>query len=672
MALMSMIPAQSRTARSAVPVLFAFLLSCMLFYGYSVSSNSGAFRLSNPIGNNHDSSSTPEGSSHANPNAAVSIQVVTVTHTVTPDVAPTAKARPTRTRKITSGTPRNRRPPTDHDPPIYKPSATNGPPPVVDPFPLMALSDGPPPPIPAYNVPRPNVHENYGLDRAPPLFIGFTRQWPMLLQSVVSYITAGWPAESIFVIENTGVHDSNRDELLTLQNPFYLNHTTLNRLGVSVIQTPVLLNFAQLQNFYMHVAYEQDHPYYYYSHQDVVVFSFEDGPEDVRRRGDRPWEFYDTDDEHTAMFPAAAGEPGYRTIYEMCLAELQDTLERGERWGMRWYQYDHLTLVNLEAFEAVGGYDSMIPYYHSDCDLNGKLAMDGWSTKFRRVGIINDVSSVMTDLGAFYRLPGIVPDFADPNPNPGMKVQEEKDKQIKAAKEAIQKAKDEALKKEKGEDAFREEKAKQKAEEEKAKQTTKPKVTAKPVAGNSTTNAHVKSNGAHAKPDVSVGRREDPAAEAGEGNEAEEEEAEGEGEEPAEQEAEAAPVETSPEEIAPVEPVEEPAPIMPTDPVEYFRLLNVIGLSMNFYKYREGYKNRNTWQTAQRGGMGEPFYYDGAGFGEAFGVLTDAGREIFRRKWGTGKCNLAKDTSLSLTDQWRVVRDWEKKVEEQKKKGPGH
>jgi hypothetical protein len=150
---MALIPAPSRNARSALPVLFAFVLSCMLFYGYSVSSNSGTFRLSNPIGSNHDSAGS---SSNANPSISVSISVVTLTQTVTPIAAPTTTTRPapTRTRKLPSGTPRNRRPPTNLDPPLYKPTATDGPPPVVDPFPLMALSDGPPPAIPAYNVPR--------------------------------------------------------------------------------------------------------------------------------------------------------------------------------------------------------------------------------------------------------------------------------------------------------------------------------------------------------------------------------------------------------------------------------------------------------------------------------------------------------------------------------------
>jgi hypothetical protein len=65
--------------------------------------------------------------------------------------------------------------------------------------------------------------------------VGFTRNWPQLLQCVVSYIAAGWPPEDIYVVENTGVMHANREGQLTLQNPFYLNHTQLAMLGVKVI-----------------------------------------------------------------------------------------------------------------------------------------------------------------------------------------------------------------------------------------------------------------------------------------------------------------------------------------------------------------------------------------------------------------------------------------------------
>lgn len=76
--------------------------------------------------------------------------------------------------------------------------------------------------------------------------IGFTHTWPLLLQAVVSYITAGWPPSQIFVVENTGVHGANADGKLTLQNPFFLDHRALRSLGVNVVRTPVLLSFARI------------------------------------------------------------------------------------------------------------------------------------------------------------------------------------------------------------------------------------------------------------------------------------------------------------------------------------------------------------------------------------------------------------------------------------------
>ncbi len=45
--------------------------------------------------------------------------------------------------------------------------------------------------------------------RDTPLFIGFTTNWLMLQQAIVSYIAAGWPPSQIYVMENTGVMDSN-------------------------------------------------------------------------------------------------------------------------------------------------------------------------------------------------------------------------------------------------------------------------------------------------------------------------------------------------------------------------------------------------------------------------------------------------------------------------------
>ncbi|KAJ3554439.1 hypothetical protein NPX13_g10610 [Xylaria arbuscula] len=148
--------------------------------------------------------------------------------------------------------------------PKHKPAPSYVAPPIIDPFPALATST--PPPIPSYNVPVKNGWKKYGLPKAPPLLIGFTRSWPMLLQTVVSYITAGWPPEQIYVVENTGMQMANARGQLTLQHPWYLNHVQLKKLGVNIIQTPVLLTFAQLQNFYLSLSYTHEWDYYFWSH----------------------------------------------------------------------------------------------------------------------------------------------------------------------------------------------------------------------------------------------------------------------------------------------------------------------------------------------------------------------------------------------------------------------
>ncbi|KAI1491604.1 hypothetical protein F5X96DRAFT_459230 [Biscogniauxia mediterranea] len=470
------------------------------------------------------------------------------------------------------------RPTNTHAPPKYKPTPTLAVSTVTDPFPLLASSTATPPPIPEYNIPRPGLHREYGLSYLPPLFIGFTRQWPMLLQCVTSYITAGWPPESIFVVENTGVQNSNANGKLTLQNPFYLNHTTLHRLGVNVLQTPVLLSFSQMQNFFLSTAHARDWPYYFYSHQDVLVFSFEDGADDLERPGDREWFYYDDEDELDMTRPPAAGELGYRTIYENCLRELNRTIEREERWGFRWFQYDHLTLVNRAALDAVGGWDSLMPYYGSDCDMNARLEMDGWSMRHRRIGIINDVSTVMENLAALYRDPRVRPRFVDPNPVPEAELE-----QIEQTTSGA--TNDPAPDDQAPDDQAPDDQATQKRGERRRSTTAGSRGgTTKSGSSNS----------------VSLAKS-----------------------------------------------------------LDYFRALVKVVDYMGIYKYRSDNYARNSWQTSQHGGAGEPYHYDADGFATSFWILAEAGREVFRQKWGHRDCDLVAETALKLDDQWKVEKDWE-------------
>ncbi|KAK4457679.1 hypothetical protein QBC42DRAFT_187910 [Cladorrhinum samala] len=426
-------------------------------------------------------------------------------------------------------TPRVPEPPR---PPKYKPNPDWVPPPVKDNFPLLHSAASPDslPPIPKWNVPIHNAHNTTPLNLpvAPPLFIGFTRTYPLLLQVVTSYITAGWPPSQIYVIENTGVQQSNARGLLSLQNQFFLNHTALTRiLGVNVVTTPTLLSFAQMQNFFLSLAYQHDWPYYFWSHMDVVAFSYEGG--------------------HGGMTPPYH-DPGYKSIYTLALEALQRARNEDSKWGFRFFAYDHLSLVNRDAMEDTGAWDVMVPYYMTDCDMHSRLSMKGWSIKDERAGIITDVASALADLSMLYRvgLEGDVqPEFVDPNP---------------------------------------------------------------------------------AKP-------QPPGKKHNKRNEALESERERRGLKIEDRNAEE------------------------DDPnwVKWRKLVHTSDLQ---FQHKHSDRGRNTWQLGQHGGKGEPFYYPAAGLAEAIEVMTETGREIYRRKWGHRDCDLIGGTLLKFDDAWMVRKDW--------------
>ncbi|PSR75483.1 hypothetical protein BD289DRAFT_379278 [Coniella lustricola] len=260
-------------------------------------------------------------------------------------------------------------------------------PPIPDPFPLLSQ-------VPVAEVrkrlvvPEINRPPRVHVPEATPLLIGFTRNWPQLLQCVASYITAGWPAEDIYVVENTGVMHANRDDRLTLQNPFYLNHTQLRILGVNVIETPTLMSFAQLQNFYSWTALERNWTEFFWSHQDVVAFSFEK-------------EFRPHTDDKTI-------DNANYSLYSRAVAILRFLRQPGTpKWANHFFAYDHLTLVHRDAVLEIGGWDTHIPYYATDCDFYLRQKWQGYFQGSTQIGIIIDTSTVLDDFGALFRIPGI-------------------------------------------------------------------------------------------------------------------------------------------------------------------------------------------------------------------------------------------------------------------------
>ena len=123
---------------------------------------------------------------------------------------------------------------------IYKPKLIV-PPSLPEYFPAAAKASSPHdlPSVPSWNRP-PAQH----VPKDTRLYLGFTHYWPLSQQAEVSYITAGWPPEDIYVVENTGTFDANKRGQLTSQNPFCMDyHRLIKILGVNVITMPSLQTF---------------------------------------------------------------------------------------------------------------------------------------------------------------------------------------------------------------------------------------------------------------------------------------------------------------------------------------------------------------------------------------------------------------------------------------------
>ena len=257
---------------------------------------------------------------------------------------------------------------------IRKPPQPPAPPPLPEYFPLAAGAQSPAdlPPVPSWNKPpSPHVPESTRL------YIGFTRYWPLLQQVVVAYITAGWPPEDIYVVENTGTFDANKNGLLTSQNPFYLDYHRLTSIfGVNIITTPSLQTFAQLQNLYLSEAITNNLTHYFWAHMDTVPQSHE------------------------------AAQP-YKSLYASAVDVIRESFSPSydlyDRWAVRFFSYDWLALVNVKNYIKVGGFDTMVGYYGTDCDMHGRIAMNGLEAPNADAGTVFDVGRSLDNLEVLYR-----------------------------------------------------------------------------------------------------------------------------------------------------------------------------------------------------------------------------------------------------------------------------
>ena len=454
--------------------------------------------------------------------------------------------------------------------PLYKPTPSAKPSlPIVDNFPLAqtAHSVADLPPIPSWNLP-PNPH----VQEKTPLLIGFTRNWRILQQCVVSYVTAGWPPEDIYVVENTGVMDSNTRNLLSLQNPFFLNHTRLELLGVNVLVTPTLFTFAQLQNFYLWTALQNKWSQYFWSHMDVLALSWEDGGIGRDRKP-----------------PPEAGE--FKSLYQRAVDILRETNETdwapakgreydnshgppenwGEkieqpptseqltpkRWAARFFAYDHLAVVQTKAYEEVGGWDTSIPFYMADCDMHERLFMRGFKITDAEAGYVFDAGTGLDDLEVLYR-------------------KKSADGQMKEATFI---------------DLY------VTPEEEKGPEYSDGQMaTRQPLQSKRESN----NTSAPAVPQWHEDVRNSSA----------------------------------------------------------FTHLLEVGKQMRDAK-NSGRKGRNTWQTRQTGGEGEPYYRDPQGFEDSLNMLIEHGRGVYAEKWGHRECDIINAGILDQKDAWKVLHDWD-------------
>ena len=129
-------------------------------------------------------------------------------------------------------------------------------------------------------------------------------------------------------------------------------------------------------------ALERNWEDYFWTHQDLLVFSYEN---------------------QTATTP----DEEYTSLHARALSVLRYMRQPGApAWAHHFFAYDHLTLVHRDALLEIGGWDTHIPFYATDCDLYNRLTWAGYWQGEAEVGLILDVSSVLDDIGALFRLPG--------------------------------------------------------------------------------------------------------------------------------------------------------------------------------------------------------------------------------------------------------------------------
>ena len=110
--------------------------------------------------------------------------------------------------------------------------------------------------------------------------------------------------------------------------------------------------------------------------------------------------------------PVEEGKP-YKPLYSRAVEALEETLDPA--WGplaTRWFAYDRLALVRTQGFVDVGGWDTTIPFYMTDCDMHERLWMEGLRIEDAAAGKVWDVADTLDDLGELYKRGGAASESA--------------------------------------------------------------------------------------------------------------------------------------------------------------------------------------------------------------------------------------------------------------------
>lgn len=149
-----------------------------------------------------------------------------------------------------------------------------------------------------------------------PIFIPFVNR-PDLLEKAVSSVPPSDKWQAIVINNSGGDVD----------------------VSCPVVIPSVPLAFAQTQNFMLSIAQMRGCPFYLFLHSDA--------------------------------------EAGEGTVLRL-VAHAQALTTQKRKWGVIFTAYDALAAFNTEAFQAVGGWDTHLPWYFSDNDVYRRLRLAGY------------------------------------------------------------------------------------------------------------------------------------------------------------------------------------------------------------------------------------------------------------------------------------------------------